>query len=236
MLMMHSWRCFKNVLRLTLLKKCHIYFVKYCTRIPVRHTYIVKEVKTNNRLVLSLTYHPFLKNFQNSLNEAHILLTHNKEYRKVFGDKPLMTDWRKHKSLKDHLVSAKFKCESSDNKSAPCSRFRSKFVLLLRKLTLFKTKIKVKHLTLEKGFLSYRSNLVVYWIEWKSRSKQCVVNTITPFRSRFNNYKSGTTKLSKVYPEKFNVYQKQFHRHFNSEEHNGMKDWKITIIDRAEKC
>ena len=63
-----------------------------------------------------------------------------------------------------------------------------------------------------------------------------MVNTITPFRSRFNNYKSGTTKLSKVYPEKFNVYQKQFHRHFNSEEHNGMKDWKITIIDRAEKC
>ena len=40
--------------------------------------------------------------------------------------------------------------------------------------------------------------------------------------------------ISKVYPNKCNVYQEQFHRHFNSEGHNWMEDWKITIIDRAE--
>ena len=40
--------------------------------------------------------------------------------------------------------------------------------------------------------------------------------------------------MSKVYPKKCNVYQEQFHRHFNSEGHSGMQDWKITIIDRAE--
>ena len=40
--------------------------------------------------------------------------------------------------------------------------------------------------------------------------------------------------MSKVYPKKCNVYQEQFHRHFNSEGHNGMEDWKITIIDRTE--
>ena len=57
---------------------------------------------------------------------------------------------------------------------------------------------------------------------------------ITPFRSRFNNYKSGARKESKVYPKKCNVYQEQFHPHFNSEGHNGMQDWKITVIDRAE--
>ena len=34
-----------------------------------------------------------------------------------------MIGWRKPKSLKDHLVSAKIKCEpSSDSKSAPCFR------------------------------------------------------------------------------------------------------------------
>ena len=59
-------------------------------------------------------------------------------------------------------------------------------------------------------------------------------STITPFRSCFNNYKSGARKESKVYPKKCNVYQEQFHRHFNSEGHNGMQDWKITLIDRAE--
>ena len=85
----------------------------------------VKEVKSNDRLVLTLTYHPCIKNFQNVFNEAHILLTPKKEHRKVFGNNPLMIGWRKPKSLKDHLVSAKIKCElSSDNKSAPCLRSR----------------------------------------------------------------------------------------------------------------
>ena len=80
-----------------------------------------KEVRNSERLVLTLTYHPSINNFQNVLNEAHILLTPTKEHRKVFGDKPPMIGWRKPKSLKDHLVSAKVKCEpSSDNKSAPC--------------------------------------------------------------------------------------------------------------------
>ena len=80
-------------------------------------------------------------------------MTPNKEHCKVFGDRPPMTGWRKPKSLKDYLVSAKMKCEpSSNNKSAPCCSLDAKFVLLLRKLKLFKTRINVKHLTLEKGF------------------------------------------------------------------------------------
>ena len=51
-------------------------------------------------------------------------------------------------------------------------------------------------------------------------------STSRPFRS--------TRKVSKVNPKKCNVYQEQFHRHFNSDRHNGMEDLKITIIDRAE--
>ena len=83
------------------------------------------EVKNNNRLVLTLTYHPSIKNFQNVLNKAHIFLTLNKEHRKVSGDIPPMIGWRKPKSLKDYLVSAKIKRElSSDKKSVPCCRSR----------------------------------------------------------------------------------------------------------------
>ena len=57
-------------------------------------------------------------------------------------------------------------------------------------------------------------------------------STIIPFYSRFNTYKIGARKVLKGYPKKFTVFQEQFHRHFNSEGHNGMEDWKI--IDRAE--
>ena len=85
----------------------------------------VKEMRNNDRLVLTLTYHPSLKSFQNVLNEAQILLTPNKEHCKVFGNKPPMIGWIKPKSLTYHLVSVKIKCEpSSDNKKVPCCRSR----------------------------------------------------------------------------------------------------------------
>ena len=52
-----------------------------------------KEMRNNDRLVLTLTYHPSFKNFQNRLNKAHILLTLNTVI--FFGDKPLLIGWRK---------------------------------------------------------------------------------------------------------------------------------------------
>ena len=51
-------------------------------------------------------------------------------------------------------------------------------------------------------------------------------STITPFCS--------ARKVSKVNPKKSNVYQEQFHHHFNSDGHNRREDWKFTIIDRVE--
>ena len=61
-------------------------------------------------------------------------------------------------------------------------------------------------------------------------------SAITPLRSSLINYKSGARKVSKVYERKCNVFQEQFRRHFNSEGHNVMEEWKITIIDRAENA
>ena len=82
----------------------------------------VKEVKNNDRLVFNFIYHPSIKNSQNVLNKAHILLTPNKGQCKFFGENPPMVGWRKPKLLKYYIVSAKIKRESSsDNKSVPCS-------------------------------------------------------------------------------------------------------------------
>ena len=130
-----------------------------------------------------------------------------------------MIDWRKPKP-----VNAKTKWESSSgNKSGPC---------FIEETNAFQDKDKT--FDIRKGILNRSSNLVVYLIECKSCSKQYVCSTITLFRRRFNNYKSGARKVSKFYPKKCNIYQEQFHRHFNSEGPNGMDDWKITIIDRFE--
>ena len=43
-----------------------------------------------DRLVLDLTYYPFLRNFEKVLNEASILLKPNEEHKIVFGEKPPM--------------------------------------------------------------------------------------------------------------------------------------------------
>ena len=64
-----------------------------------------------------------------------------------------MIGWRKPKLLKGHLVSAKIKCESSsDNKSAPCCRSRCQICPFIVETNTFQTRMKVKRLTLEKGF------------------------------------------------------------------------------------
>ena len=194
----------------------------------------VKEVKKNYILVLTLTYDPFIKFFQNVLNEAHILLTPNKEHCKVFRDNLSMTGWRKPKSLKNHLVSAKTKCESSsDNEKVPCNRSRYQICPFIEETNTFQNKDKSETFDIRKEILNCSSNLVVYLAECKSCSKQYLGSTIAPFCTHFNNYKSGARKVPKFYPNKCNVYQEQFHHHFKSEGHSGMEDWDITIIDRA---
>ena len=142
----------------------------------------VKEVKNNDRLTLTLTYHPSIKNFQNVLNEAQILLTANKEHCKVFGDNPTMIGWRKPISLTDHLVSAKIKCESSsDNKSVPCCRSRCQICPFTEKTNTFQNKDKNEMFDIRKGILNCSSNFIVYLIECKSCSKQYVGSIITLF-------------------------------------------------------
>ena len=191
----------------------------------------VKKVRNNYKLVLTLTCHPSIKNFQNVLTETCILLTPDKEHRKAFGDKPPMIGWRKPKSLKDRLVNKLNVNHLQIIKAHHVVGLDVKFALLFKSFCQI---CKSETFDIRIGILNCSTDLVVYLIECKSCFKQYVSSTITPFRSRFNNYKSGVRKLSKVYPKKCNVYQEQFHCHIHSEGHNGMEDWKITIIDRAE--
>ena len=41
-------------------------------------------------------------------------------------------------------------------------------------------------------------------------------------------------KVLQIHPNKCNVYEEQFHHHVNFEGHNGMEEWKISIIERTE--
>ena len=145
-----NWICFQNVSFDLLCNKLEEWLIKenynptvvknqiLKSRIFPKDTLLgwVKEVKNIDRFGLSFTNHPSIKNFQN--NEQHILLTPKKEYRKYFGHNRPMIGWRKPKSLKDCLFSAKFKCEwSSVNKSVPCYRPRCQICPFLEGLNTF---------------------------------------------------------------------------------------------------
>ena len=72
-----------------------------------------------------------------------------------------------------------------------------KFVVFIEETKTFENKDKSEPFDIRKGILNCSTDLVVYLIECKSCSKQYVGSTITPFRSRFNNYKNVVRKVSK---------------------------------------
>ena len=139
----------------------------------------LSSVNHTTKTIHHYHHHPSIKNFQKVLNEAQILLTPNKEHCKVFGDKPPMIGWRKPKSLKDYLVSAKIKCEpSSNNKSAPCCRSRCQIFPFIKETKTFQNKDKRETFDIRKGILNCSTSLVIYLTECRSCCKQHVGSTI----------------------------------------------------------
>ena len=65
-----------------------------------------KRVGNNSRFVFNITYHPVLLKLKNVLSEIHLLLTPDREHRKVFENIPIV-GFRRARSLKDILVRVK---------------------------------------------------------------------------------------------------------------------------------
>ena len=65
-----------------------------------------KQQLSERKLTFSITYYPVFFNVRGIMEELHILLTPNKEHKKVFPDVPVVGFWNC-KSLKDYMVRAK---------------------------------------------------------------------------------------------------------------------------------
>ena len=72
--------------------------------------------KSEQKLTFNITYHPAFQNVRSIMEELHILLTPNKEHRKVFPNVPVIR-FQNGESLKDFLVRATL---SKHNKSGRC--------------------------------------------------------------------------------------------------------------------
>ena len=58
-----------------------------------------------------------------------------------------------------------------------------------------------------------------------------VVQKVSYLDLRFNNYKSAHRNFIKGNT----VKQPSFHAHFDGDEHHGMSDWEITLIDQTRQ-
>ena len=98
---------------------------------------------------------------------------------------------------------------------------------------------KRKHLSevyqIKKSF-NRNSKIIVYLIECRVCGKQYNGSNVTNIRARVNNYKNTHRNFRKEQAKsKHTLNQKPFHEHYLQNDHNGICDWEITIIDHTEK-
>ena len=194
-------------------------------------------------LTFNITYHPKLRVIKDTLKKLQMLLEYDSGHKKVFSDIP-MVGFRKGKSLKDLLVRAKLpllddvpgcnKCQKTGRKGPPCQVCK-----LMEVSTTFTDREGSRMYDIRKGPLDCNSAYVVYLIQCKICNKQNCGSTLNKFRIRLNNYK---TKFKKYQEGMCNgtldkgsiVQQASFHKHFCQENHNGISDWSIKLIDQAD--
>ena len=82
-----------------------------------------KQQMSERKLTLTFntTYYPAFRNVRSIMEELHILLTPNKEHKKVFPDVPVV-GFRNGKSLKDYLVRAKLPKLDESRRCEPCGK------------------------------------------------------------------------------------------------------------------
>ena len=80
-----------------------------------------KQQMSEKKLTFNITYYPAFQNVRSIMDELHILLTHNKEHKKVFPD-VLVVGFLNGKSLKDYLVRAKLSKLEESGRCEPCGK------------------------------------------------------------------------------------------------------------------
>ena len=73
------------------------------------------------KLTFNITYHPAFQNFRFMIYELHILLTLNKEHKKIFPNVPVV-GFGNGKSLKDYFVRAKLLKLEDGGICEPCRK------------------------------------------------------------------------------------------------------------------
>ena len=153
-----------------------------------------KERKDNRPLVV--TFHPALKVVRDILRRLHIMLEASEEHRKLFKDQPLVV-FRRAPNLKDSLVRSRLpKLQTEVVRGCfRCGKSRCQVCSFMSEGSNFRSNYSGWEYSISSRSDCYSSE-VVYVLNCKVCGKQYVGGTFTPFKVRFNNYKSSSRKFS----------------------------------------
>ena len=179
------------------------------------------------KLTLTITYHPAFQNLGVLLRKLHIMLTGDKDHKKVFRDVPIV-GFRRGKSLKDFLVRAKIPSpDGNRGSSGGCDGNRCQMCPFVKKTSSFADN-KNKTYDIRGVHLNCSSTNVVYLLTCKTCGIQYVGSCTTQFRARFANYKSCNKRHKTDI-----VSQQHLHNHFDLPGHSGFSDFEFTLIDQG---
>ena len=190
-----------------------------------------KQQMPHRKLTFIITNCPAFQNARSIMEELHILLTPNKEHKKVFPDVPVV-GFRNGKSLKDYLVRAKLSKLEESGKCEPCGKKSCLVCDSISTSTTFTTEACQETFKIQKGPLNCDSEKVLYLLKCKvCGGVPYVGKAKTKFRYRFNNYKSKHRAFRKGNQK---VPQKRFHAHYCLDGHSGIDDWNFVIFEQCE--
>ena len=198
--------------------------------------------------ILDLTCYPVFQNVKKILAELHLLLIPDVAHKAVFTSVPII-GFKNDRSLKHHLVWAVLPKGDAEGRSKPCGEKKRSCELCksVNDTSHFKRRDTNEIFNILKGPFDCNFNHVIYLFECK-QCQYCfsyVGSTKTlalKFRYRINNYKSTHRKFRKKYVEKglvtvikkSELKQKLFHKHYCSEDHQGIENFSVTLIDQVE--
>ena len=177
---------------------------------------------SEKKLLFNITCYPTFQNVRSIMEELHILLTPNKEHKKV-----IRKGFRNGTSLKDYLLRAKLfrPCE-------PCGKKTCLVCESTSTTTTFTTETCQETSKIQKGLLICDSEKALYLLKCKACGEVPYVGKAkTKFCYRFNNYKSKHRAFRKGNQK---VPQKRFHAHYCLDGHSGADDWNFVIFEQCE--
>ena len=149
-----------------------------------------KQQMSEKKLTFNITHYPVFRNFRSIMEELHILLTPNKENKKVFPDVPVV-GFRNGRSLKDYLAKAKLPKLDQSGRYEPCGKKNCLVCDSIITTTTFTTEACQETFKIQKGPLNCDSEKVLYLLKCKvCGGVPYVRKAKTKFRYKFNNYKS----------------------------------------------